>query len=48
MIFGIELLYDIYSQFYKTPLYTAIEKGNPEIIQLLLTRQELDVNLKSI
>ena len=31
-----------------TPLYEAIKQGNQEIIQLLLTRQELDINIKSI
>ena len=30
------------------PLYEAVEKENQEIVQLLLSRQELDVNLKSI
>lgn len=34
--------------FQKTPLYAAIEKGNLEIVQLLLARPELDINLKSI
>lgn len=32
----------------KTPLQIAIEKGNAEIIKLLLKCQNIDVNLKSI
>lgn len=32
----------------KTALHTAVEKGNVEIVQLLLSRQEIDVNLPSI
>ena len=34
--------------FYKTPLYEAIEQGNFEIVQLLLARQDINVNLESI
>ena len=32
----------------RTPLHIAIEKGKSEIVKLLLTRKELDVNIKSI
>ena len=32
----------------KTTLQVAIERGNPEIIQLLVFRPEIDVNMKSI
>lgn len=33
---------------YKTALHLAIKAGNPEIVQLLLNRPEIDVNSKSI
>lgn len=33
---------------YRTPLHIAVEKGKSEIVKLLLTRKELDVNIKSI
>lgn len=26
----------------------AVEKGNPDIIQLLLNREEIDVNIRSV
>lgn len=34
--------------FYETPLSKAIEKGNLEIVQLLLARKDINVNLKLI
>lgn len=34
--------------FHKTPLFIAAEKGNREIIELLLEQQEIDINIKSI
>lgn len=34
--------------FYKTPLCIAAEKENVELIQLLLTQPDIDVNVKSI
>lgn len=35
-------------RFYTTALYLAAEKGNKEIIKLLLTCNELDVNILNI
>ena len=32
----------------KTPLYFAVEKGNIEIIKLLLQNNEIDVNILNI
>lgn len=29
-------------------LHTAVEKGNTEIIQLLLSHQDIDINFKKI
>lgn len=34
--------------FYKTALYTAIEKGNQYVAQILLSQKDIDINLKSI
>lgn len=34
--------------FYTTALYSAVEKGNKEIIKLLLTSEKLDVNILNI
>ena len=34
--------------FYKTILCIAIEKGNTEIVKLLLTNNKLDINLPCI
>lgn len=31
-----------------TPLYIATKKGNKEIVELLLSRQDIDINLKSV
>ena len=33
---------------HKTALHIAIEKGNIDIVQLLLTNEKIDVNQKSI
>lgn len=32
----------------KTPLYIAVDMGNVEIVKLLLNRQDIDINTKSI
>lgn len=32
----------------KTPLYLAVEKGNVELVQLLLKCQRLDINAKTV
>ena len=29
-------------------LHMAVEKGNPDIVQLLLNREEIDVNIRSV
>lgn len=34
--------------FNKTALHIAVEKGNFEVVQLLLERKEIDVNIKAI
>ena len=34
--------------FYKTALYLAVEKGNIEIIKLLLSNDKLDINILNI
>lgn len=31
------------NKFYKTPLVLAIEKGNSEIVKLLLTNEKIDI-----
>lgn len=31
----------------KTPLYIAVEKGNKEIVSLLLAKNDIDINIKS-
>lgn len=36
------------SIFHKTAMHVAIERGNPDIIKLILSRKEFDVNCKSI
>lgn len=33
---------------YKTPLYVAVEKGNVEIVRLLLSRNDININERSI
>ena len=38
----------LYHYIIKTPFYLAIEKENIEIIQLLLTNDELNVNIPYI
>ena len=32
----------------KTPLHMAVERGNEEVVQLLMLRPELDVNVKAV
>ena len=34
--------------FNKTPLYIAVEKENIDILKLLISRPEIDLNIKSI
>lgn len=34
--------------FNKMALHMAVEKGNPDIVQLLLNREEIDVNIRSV
>lgn len=36
------------NDFYKTALYIAVDKGWPEIVQLLLSCENIDVNIKCI
>lgn len=31
--------------FYKTAFHIAVENGNREIVELLLSREELDINI---
>ncbi len=33
---------------FKTPLYAAIKKENVEIVRILLTKEDIDINLQSI
>ena len=33
---------------YKTPFYYAIEKGNIELVRLLLTNEKIDINILNI
>lgn len=32
----------------KTPLYIAVEKGNIDVVQVLLANKDVNVNIKSI
>lgn len=34
--------------FYRAPIHVSCEKGNPEILELLLKREKIDVNRKTI
>ena len=38
----------LYYFFYKTALYLAVEKENLEIIKLLLTKDDIDVNINYV
>ena len=38
----------LFHQFYKTALHIAVEKENIEIIKLLLTNDQIDVNTLNI
>lgn len=38
----------LFIYFNKTSLHVGIERGNPDIIRLILSRPETDVNAKSI
>lgn len=33
------------NSFYKPALFLAVEKGNPQIVKLLLTNDAIDVNM---
>lgn len=48
MKFYIKFVNDIFSLFQRTPLFTAVFCEYPEIVKLLLTHDEIDVNLKSV
>ena len=48
MKFKIIYFNEILSLFYKTALFTAVEKGNVEIIKLLLANDKIDVNILNI
>ena len=37
-----------FSDLNKTPLHIAVERNNTEIVQLLLLRPEIDINVKAI
>ena len=38
----------LYFNIQKTALHIAVEKGNVEIVQLLLMNEKLDINILSI
>ena len=42
------ILWYFYINVYKTALYLAIEKGNIEIVKLILMREDVDVNIINI
>lgn len=42
------MTFEIYNFNKKTILYAAVEKGDPEIVKLLLSKEKIDVNAKSI
>ena len=48
MTFLINNSWNLYKIIYETPLIKAIEIGNIEIIKLLLSKPNIDVNMKSI
>lgn len=48
MFIYLNISWNFYFEIQKTPLYAAIEQKNTKIIQLLLERQDLDLNEKSI
>lgn len=39
---------EVISVFYKTALFVAVEKENTEIVKLLLTKEDIDVNILNI
>lgn len=42
-------IYDVFPLIVKnTALYIASEKGNAEIVQLLLSREDIDINALSV
>ena len=48
MIFKIINLNEIHIYIHKTALFTAVEKGNIEIIKLLLTNEKIEVDTLSV
>lgn len=44
MIFKIIYYNEISIQFYKTALFSAVEKGNKEIVRLLLANDKIDID----
>lgn len=49
MMFIINLLYKILTFFFnRTPLIVAAQKGNAEIVQLLLSCKNIDVNIPRV
>lgn len=42
------IFYEIFICFYRTPLHVAAENGRAEIVKLLLTHKDIDVNMKRI
>ena len=47
MKFTINLIFEIFTFFQKAALHIAVEKGNLEIVDALLS-QKLNVNIKTI
>lgn len=44
----IQILNQVGYYFYKTPLIIAVENGNTEIVNLLLSHKNIDLNIPSI
>lgn len=45
---SVNFFYEIFICFYRTPLHVAAENGRAEIVKLLLTHKDIDVNMKRI
>lgn len=43
-----QILNQVRYYFYKTPLIIAVENGNKEIVNLLLSHKNIDLNIPSI